>query len=52
MTSSYAVLKSPVNGSFSGSPPLSPRVVRGSEDSLRDLELSEGPIAGARYAHV
>ncbi|KAF9053722.1 amino acid transporter [Hymenopellis radicata] len=41
MTSSYVTLKSPLNEHFNDSPPLSPRVVRDSEDSLRDLELAE-----------
>ncbi len=50
MTSSYVALKSPLNEHFNDSPLLSPRVVRDSDDSLRDLELSEGPRAvNGRY---
>ncbi|KAJ3883499.1 L-methionine transporter [Lentinula edodes] len=50
MSSSYVALKSPLNLSFSNSPPASPasprRQSRDSEDSLRALEISDGvPLA-------
>ncbi|KAJ3870002.1 L-methionine transporter [Lentinula novae-zelandiae] len=50
MSSSYVALKSPLNLSFTNSPPASPasprRQSRDSEDSLRALEISDGvPLA-------
>ncbi|KAL0946858.1 hypothetical protein HGRIS_013025 [Hohenbuehelia grisea] len=42
---SYTPLRSPVNDEFDDSPPLSPRQSRDSEESLRALEISEGPIS-------
>ncbi len=34
-----------MNGDYTTSPTLSPRNSRDSEDSLRNLEISEGPLA-------
>ncbi|SJL00429.1 uncharacterized protein ARMOST_03742 [Armillaria ostoyae] len=45
MPSSYVSLRSPLNGDYTTSPTLSPRNSRDSEDSLRNLEISEGPLA-------
>ncbi|THU90706.1 L-methionine transporter [Dendrothele bispora CBS 962.96] len=45
MPSSYVSLRSPLNGSFSRSPPHSSRHSRDSDDSLRALEISETPLA-------
>ncbi|KIK57784.1 hypothetical protein GYMLUDRAFT_45973 [Collybiopsis luxurians FD-317 M1] len=47
MSSSYVALKSPINASFTQSPPASPRrQSRDSEDSLRALEISDAaPLA-------
>ncbi|KAK0459766.1 L-methionine transporter [Desarmillaria tabescens] len=45
MPSSYVSLRSPLNGHYTTSPTLSPRDSRDSEDSLRNLEISEGPLA-------
>ncbi|TFK42551.1 L-methionine transporter [Crucibulum laeve] len=42
----FVALKSPVNRTYSPSPPLSARHSHESEDSLRALELSDEPTAG------
>ncbi|RDB21074.1 b(0,+)-type amino acid transporter 1 [Hypsizygus marmoreus] len=49
----YVALKSPISGTYPPSPPLSRRSHESDEDSLRALEISEGPsVPAARFGRA